>query len=157
MPNDDKGRKKKSNIRTSPCPSKTEITLLLPQRNYTETFQATHLVKWSLTAQPPHHALLPSPSLSEQKKFINGFSYINTIEKKEVWNLNYNGTKGTLAPWEFVRKCEPPQEAEALPPFSSLPFPCATHQEKSVHVPPNLQQKIPIPSPKHKKTFMPLE
>lgn len=60
----------------------------------------------------------PTPfslSLSDQKKFINGFSYINTIEKKEVWNLNYTGTKDTLAPWEFVSKCEPPQEAEALP------------------------------------------
>lgn len=35
--------------------------------------------------------------LWEQNKFINGFPYINTIERKEVWNLNYHGTNGRLA------------------------------------------------------------
>lgn len=36
-----KEERKKSNIRTCPCPSKTEMTFLLPQRNYPETLQAT--------------------------------------------------------------------------------------------------------------------
>lgn len=32
------------------------------------------------------------------------FLYINTVEKKEVWNLNITGPNSVLALWEFVQK-----------------------------------------------------
>lgn len=32
------------------------------------------------------------------------FLYINTVEKKEVWNLNIIGPNSVLALWEFVQK-----------------------------------------------------
>lgn len=52
------------------------------------------MVSYCPTSQP-----CPFPFyvyLLEQNKFINGFPHINTIEKKEVWNLNYHGTKKYL-------------------------------------------------------------
>lgn len=104
--------------------------------------------QWSLTAQPPNHACSPSVylSLSEQNKFIDGFPWMNTIEKK-VWNLNSHGTSNVSALWEFVRKYEPPQEMEAVS-FQSMPFPCPIPQEKSVFISHLIyNRRHPIPSP----------
>lgn len=97
MPNNE-GKKKKSNIWTpqSPYPSTTENILFSPWNNYKGTSQANTECKWSLTCQP-----CPSSFICNSQSKIHSlmaFLYINTVEKKEVWNLNIMGPNSVFGP-----------------------------------------------------------
>lgn len=77
------------------------------------------------------------------------FLYINTVEKKEVWNLNITGPNSVLALWEFVQKVSASTGNRG--PFSfqfNDPSCVLLTRKKSVRILPNLQQKMTKPIPK---------
>lgn len=99
-----KGKRKRATPEHPPAPVRLRF-LFLPWNNYKETFQAKYLVLMV------SHCSISQPRpfpfyvyVSEQNKFINGFPYINTIEKKQVWNLNYHGTQQYLGPLGVCQK-----------------------------------------------------